>query len=43
MSLLQLKKEFEFLTTTTWYSLDSVFVNIVVTQFNIKRLKPHWH
>lgn len=21
----------------------SVFVNIVVTQFNIKRLKPHWH
>ena len=27
-------------------SLDvetAVFVNIVVTQFNIKRLKPHWH
>ena len=23
--------------------LDAVFVNIVVTQFNIKRLKPHWH
>ena len=21
----------------------SVFVNIVVTQFNIKRLKPQWH
>ena len=21
----------------------AVFVNIVVTQFNIKRLKPHWH
>ena len=21
----------------------SVFVNIVVTQFKIKRLKPHWH
>ena len=21
----------------------TVFVNIVVTQFNIKRLKPHWH
>ena len=21
----------------------AVFVNIVVTQFKIKRLKPHWH
>ena len=22
---------------------NPVFVNIVVTQFKIKRLKPHWH
>lgn len=27
MSLLQLKKEFEFLTTTTWYSLDLAYTN----------------
>ena len=25
------------------FGCTTVFVNIVVTQFNINRLKPHWH
>ena len=37
-------KEHKIVAPNGQYAIaQSVFVNIVVTQFNIKRLKPHWH